>query len=304
MGVGAAVTKQVYCTIATRSHAPATLACLDSLRRHAPGAELVLLTIGDVGALPPTIHAIAVESCIPDEVLRGMRARYSTAELCFAAKPYLLAHLLQAGAAQVHYIDGDCLAFSSLAPLAAQLASADILLTPHALTPIPDDGRTPAPITLLRAGVFNAGYVGVRNSVEGLRFAHWLADMTREHAHNDPDRGMCGDQRWLDLVPALFSGVAICRHPGANVAYWNLHERALARDADGRFTANGEPLLFFHFSGYRPRRADALSVHQNRHAVVAGTALAQLLDEYGQRLRATGAPRGLSRLRQLLPARS
>jgi hypothetical protein len=46
---------------------------------------------------------------------------------------------------------------------------------------------------------------------EGQRFAQWHGEMTHRHARNAPDEGMCFDQRWLDLVPALFAGAAICR---------------------------------------------------------------------------------------------
>ena len=57
------------------------------------------------------VRVIALEACVPAKVLPGMRKRYSTAELCFAAKPFLLAHLLEAGAREVHFLDGDCLAY-------------------------------------------------------------------------------------------------------------------------------------------------------------------------------------------------
>ena len=34
--------------------------------------------------------------------------------------------------------------------------------------------------------------------------------------------GVYTDQRWCDLVPALFDGVKVLRDPGLNVASWNL----------------------------------------------------------------------------------
>ena len=278
----------MFCTIATASHAPAALACLRSLGARHPASRLVLLAVGRVQAAG--VEVLAVERCVPAAVLAGMRSRYTAAELCFAVKPFLLAHLLEQ-AAQVHYLDGDCLAFAPLQPLVAQLDGADLLLTPHALAPIPDDGRTPHPLTVLRGGAFNGGYLGVRNTAEGLRFARWLGDMTQRYARNAPDAGMCGDQRWLDLVPALFPGAAVCRHPGANAAYWNLHERPLTLEAPEAFRVNGAPLLFFHFSGYRAARPRRLSVHQDRHPVPPGSALDALLAAYRQALRQEASPR-------------
>lgn len=265
-------------------------AALRSFGAHAPGAELVLLQVAP-GPVPVLdgISVLAVDALLPPATLAAMRQRYTPAELCFALKPFLIGALLAAGHDQVHYVDADCQAYASLAPLIADLAVADVLLTPHSLSPIPDDGRTPAALTVLRSGVFNGGYIGVRNTAAGRAFAHWLAAMTERQAHNRPDDGMCGDQRWLDLVPVLFPGLAICRRPGANVAYWNLHERALGRDADGRYTVSGEPLMFFHFSGHDPRQPAQLSRHQNRHAVIDGEPLQLLLHDYGERLRAAQA---------------
>jgi hypothetical protein len=271
-----------FCTIATRSHVGQALACLRSVARFHPEARLALLAVGalELPADAPPLRVVPFEACVPARIARTMRARYSQAELCCAAKPYLIAHLLGNGAGEVHYLDADCFAYASLAPLSEQLAHADVLLTPHALSPIPDDGRTPRALTILRGGAFNAGYMGVRNTTEGTRFARWHGEMTHRHARNAPDEGMCFDQRWLDLVPALFPGAAICRDAGANVAYWNLHERSLAQDDTGAFRVNGEPLRFFHFSGYQPSRPAALSIHQNRHRARSNPALAALLAGY------------------------
>jgi hypothetical protein len=294
------VERVVFCSIATASHLRQVSPCLRRLREYHPGVDTVLLVVdGDAAGLAGAARCLAVDAVVPPAVLSGMRKRYTPAELCFALKPFLLEHLLEAGAEQAHYLDGDCIVFHGLDPLVEDLAAADVLLTPHSLSPIPDDGRTPGALTVLRGGVFNGGYLGVRNTPEGRRFTRWLARMTEHHARNAPAEGMCGDQRWLDLVPALFPGAAICRRAGANVAYWNLHERMLAGDAQGGFRVNGEPLLFFHYSGYRSDRPLQLSVHQNRHAVERGGQLWALLEEYRGLLEAEGArqqgPRGIRR---------
>ncbi len=224
------------------------------------------------------------DAIIDWSVLAAMRKRYSQSELCFALKPFLLRAALNMGASQAHYFDGDCLAYAPLDPMLEQLDGADLLLTPHSLTPIPDDGLRPGALTLLRAGSFNAGYIGVRGNIAGREALNWLARMTQDRAFNRPREGMCGDQRWLDLAPVLFPGLAICRHPGANVAYWNLHERALSVDDRGRPCAAGQPLLFFHFSGYDPAQPASLSIHQSRHVVSPDSVLAELLADYRARV--------------------
>ena len=270
-----------FCTIATASHVPTACAALRSFAMHAPGSEMVLLLVEpDRDVRADGIHTLGVQACMPAAAFDPMRARYSDAELCFALKPHLLGALIGQGFGQVHYVDADCRAFGALDPLIDELSAADVLLTPHVLEPIPDDGLTPSALTVLRAGTFNAGYIGLRDTDGGRAFTRWLGEMTRRQAHNQPAKGMCGDQRWLDLVPALFPGTRICRRRGANVGYWNLHERTLARRADGSYTAGDEPLMFFHFSGYDPARPSQLSRHQNRHSLVAGGPLQELVDAY------------------------
>jgi hypothetical protein len=280
MQVEAVPGRIAFCAIATSSHLAAARRALRSFGHGAPHAELVLLSVDAPNEGGDGIRTLAAQACLPQGEFEEMRARYTAAELCFALKPYLLAALLDDGCEQVHYVDADCRAYGALAPLIKDLAAADLLLTPHVLQPIPDDGATPSALTVLRAGSFNGGYIGVRATAAGREFSRWLGAMTREHAYNQPAKGMCGDQRWLDLVPVLFTGLRICRRRGANVGYWNLHERPLARVADGSYTAGDEPLMFFHFSGYDPARPMELSRHQNRHAVIAGGPLHQLVQEY------------------------
>src|SRR6185503_12781119 len=104
------------------SHQATALGCLDSVRDHHPDADFALLTIDGAETPPAPVRGIPLQACVPAGILEGLRSRYSAAELCFAAKPFLLAHLLAAGADQVHYLDGDCLAFAPLDALRAQLA--------------------------------------------------------------------------------------------------------------------------------------------------------------------------------------
>lgn len=270
-----------FCSIATASHVEQACAALRSFGRHAPGSALVLFLVAPCPEVRVEgIRTLDVQACVSAREYEQMRTRYAVAELCFALKPHVLATLIGEGFGQVHYVDADCRAFGALAPLVEELSAADVLLTPHVLEPIPDDGLTPSALTVLRAGTFNGGYIGVRRTEAGRSFTRWLGEMTHRHAYNQPAKGMCGDQRWLDLAPALFPGLRICRRRGANVGYWNLHERPLARRADGSYAAGGESLMFFHFSGYEPGRPTQLSRHQNRHALVAGEPLQQLVEAY------------------------
>ena len=87
------------------------------------------------------------------------------------------------------------------------------------------------------------------------------------------------DQKWMDLVPGFFDGVYILKHPGYNVAYWNLHGRSI-EFKNGDVLVNGEPCYFFHFSGMNPEKLGPISKHQNRFTMTNVGQAARLFEEY------------------------
>jgi hypothetical protein len=85
------------------------------------------------------------------------------------------------------------------------------------------------------------------------------------------------------MVPALFDDVAILRNPGYNVAYWNMPSRPLSL-VEGKWFAGGEPLVFFHFSGFDPKHPDVLSRFQDRIDPSVDPHLSQLLADYAAKM--------------------
>lgn len=274
-----------FASIATSSHLHAAAVLADSLAEHATTHRRVLLWVDATETVP--IRDIAGtlgfhEVLRPQELMdpanfAAMRRRYTVPELCFALKPVLIRHLLRKS--DVVYLDTDILVLASLDALLQAAPDAPVLLTPHLLEPLPEDGHWPRDVTILAAGSFNLGFVAVRRSDEAVRFLDWWAAREREYGYLDPSGGLAADQKWCDLVPALFAGAVAVRLRGANVGYWNLPARPLAF-ADDEWRAGGERLLFFHFSGFDSRRPDVLSRHQDRIDVRAQPALARLLHAY------------------------
>jgi hypothetical protein len=123
--------------------------------------------------------------------------------------------------------------------------------------------------------------MAARRDPEVLALLEWWAEKCRLECRVDFAAGLFTDQRWMDLAPGLVSTFERLRQPTLNLAYWNLHGRAVAQ-TDGVWTVDGEPLGFFHFSGFDPRRADVLSKHQNRVQVTDQSPLARLLAAYAK----------------------
>jgi len=251
-------------TIIARNYLAHARVLAASLARHNPGARLHVVVLDDPDRTITSeqsfeiIHADELPFDPPSE-LHTMAAIYDVTELATAVKPWVFQHFFDRGAMQAIYLDPDIEVFGSLAPLEPLTREHGILLTPHITEPLPQDGKRPDERDLLLSGIYNLGFLGL--SAEAAKtFLPWWRDRLRMNCLNDPAGGLFVDQRWIDFAPALFEP-GILKDPGYNVAYWNLPHRVLTRDGD-RIQVDGNPLRFFHFSGFHPDAPHLLSKHQ------------------------------------------
>lgn len=188
--------------------------------------------------------------------------KHTITELCTAVKAMAALEIIERFKADnVIYLDPDIAVFNSLSKLEQYFLDNSILLTPHQTKPEQyDQFVVNNEILFLKRGTFNFGFFGVKNDSEGLRFLNWWNSRLFDYCFDDnydllPELsqsrllGLFTDQKWGDLVPALFDHVKIIKDPGYNVCTWNLTQRVLQVDGN-KITVDGEPLYFFHFSGY------------------------------------------------------
>lgn len=230
-----------------------------TLRRFHPDWELVAvitdrppLGFGFDPAREPFDRVVWAEDLgITD--FKGWLFKHDVVEACTAVKGPFIHQACAAGADAVIYLDPDTALFGSLDPLVDWLGDHDILLTPHLLQPNTERAAIlDHDLSASRTGIFNLGFVAIRTTGEGARFAKWWNDRLLDYCYDDIPLGLFVDQRWCDHVPALFEKVKVIRDPGYNVASWNLSQRRLAVDADGRFLVNGHMLRFWHFTKLGP----------------------------------------------------
>lgn len=216
--------------------------------------------------------------------------KYDIVELNTALKPTFLKQVFGLGYEHVLYLDPDIRVFAPLTPVLEALSEASIVLTPHALKPVMD-GVRPSDVDFLRTGVYNLGFIGLKASDQTREMLDWWESRCLGMGFNDTAFGIFVDQKWINLVPCYFSSVHILRHPGCNVAYWNLHERRVDDGGDQHYRVNGNDLVYFHFSGVVPTNPSILSKHQTRHNLQAGSALHTLVQDYCQALMDLGHDR-------------
>lgn len=256
-----ALTSRVHCTILARNYLPSALALADSLRRHGTGTPLIVfLTDARPDTELPEIDGVrwmrpaALE--MPERTLLELAMFYDLVEFATAVKPLVLQTLLREFD-EVAYLDPDTYLVSEMAELGPALGGSEpIVLTPHYLTPPPADSHF-SEGHLLHVGVYNLGFCAV-NRRAGVLLDWWWSHLRSECLH-DPLSGLFVDQKWMDVGSVLF-GAHVLRNYGYNVGAGNIHERPVARDADGYYyiASTGDRLRLFHFHAFDPSRPDSL----------------------------------------------
>lgn len=248
--------RRVAFTSITANYLPKARVLAHSVKRYAPEVSftLVLLDRIDKDILRPDDPFDEILS-IDDFDIDNREAwlfGHTVVETCTAIKGLALQKLLEADdERQVLYFDPDIVVLHTLDGLYEEFRNASILLTPHGIEPETElVSIVDNEISHLKYGVYNLGFVGVKNSAAGRRFARWWSERLHRFCFDDPSSGIFTDQRWVDLAPCFFDEVKILRNPAYNVATWNLTHRVVKGNVEQGFEVNGAPLVFYHFSGF------------------------------------------------------
>jgi glycosyltransferase involved in cell wall biosynthesis len=281
-------TSRAGCTIIAGNYLAQARVLANSFRSFHPEAAFFALIIDDADAIlskeePFTVVRLS-ELEIPS--LDLLCSRYTVRELCTAVKPALLAYLLeQQKREKVLFLDPDILVTASLAPLFDALETADIIVTPHATTPIPREIK-PNERDVLRVGAYNLGFIGIKGNDTTHQALRWWDNRLSDGCYEKPEDGLFFDQKWTDLLSGYLDNISVIRDCGYNMAYWNLHERNLSKEHDAYFV-NGQPLRFYHFSGFLPEKPGTLTKYDTTHTL-DNQALGQLHAHYARLLREAG----------------
>lgn len=259
--------KSVVFTIVSKNYLHYAINLMESVEAYMPDAHRIVALCDRADGLDLTIlpfEVIELESLnIPH--LDRLLYQYSILELNTAIKPYVFSKIFAlADPVKIIYFDPDIQLFSSGAQLLKHLDNHDLVLTPH-LTDFLDDDCHPSDLSILQSGTYNLGFIALRRSDAANRLLSWWQAKLLRDCVVDIPRGLFTDQKWMDLIPCVFDRVCIERHPGWNVAYWNLKHRHIV-ERDGQFFVNGKPLFFFHYSGYSGGTG-TISKHQDRYSM-------------------------------------
>jgi len=281
--------EKIVLTLCSLNYIAQAKALGDSLLKHDPSWRLVIGLVDKIdGRIKPDYYA-------PHELIEvhelnmvrfdEMRNRYSNLELICALKSFYTDHLFNKyKPSKIIFLDCDILVFDKLDVIGNALKETSILITPHITRPYPLDGRKPVEKTILKTGMYNAGFYALRNDEVAKEFISWWMDRMVDQCYERPKQGLNADQKWLNFLPLYFKNMGILTHAGCNVAYWNFHERNIEKRGD-RFFVNNEPLIFFHYSGYSIQQPEIISRHQDRFSMNDHPVIRELFQIYVKSMR-------------------
>lgn len=283
-------------TVVTYNHLHTALCLVRSIRRRWTTQPTVFIALVDHvdRPRPGFEHVAGVEFVEPRHLdlpnLGWLLCKLTPTELCCTLKPFLVRTLFERGFDTVLYCDSDIHFFADGAPFVRDIGLADFHVTPHIMSPLPsDDPWTSTTMGQLgEAGVLNAGLFAVRNTAGTRSFLESWQRLCAGPGAFLRELGNQNEQQFFNWVLTFSDSVRLCRDPRVNVAYWNLHERAIrwgGLDERGRdlWYLGDQPIICFHFSGFAWDRG-RLSVFDDRSRPRANANLFALCEYYATAL--------------------
>jgi hypothetical protein len=183
-----------------------------------------------------------------------LQKRYNITELNTAVKPFVFEYLFSIYSDYDHiiYLDPDIMVFHPFKEeLLSHFNDYEIILTPHITKPRIEDKIAIIERSSITTGIFNLGFLGLKRSDSVSTLLEWWKLRLRYWGYINIYEGMFTDQIWMNFIPLFYDKVLIFKHPGANVAHWNLLERHFLK-INGKYYVNDDkhPLLFYHFSAF------------------------------------------------------
>lgn len=282
---------EAACTIASRNYLAQARTFARSFQKYNPGKQVFVLIVDDNSGTmdfsgEPFEAILAKDLTIPNFLVVAFK--FNIIELNTALKPSFMKFLFrERNVSKLLYFDPDICIYASLAPLFEELDRHPILLTPHVLSPGTAEAILPES-AFLKFGVFNVGFIGFRCTEDTLEVLIWWESQCLSFGHFDPWEGVFVDQKWMNLLPCFIEELKIIRLPGCNMAYWNLHERTLSRDAGGWIVNSSSPLFFFHFSNLDMEDTETIKKSLKKPTLKDREDLRQIFSEYRDQLRYNG----------------
>jgi len=276
----------IICTVTTKNHIANVRTLAKTFIKYNPEGQVYVLLADKIdGYFEPSKEPfilIRLEDLPDQNDIKKLLFYYTPFELCNALRGNLHEYIYnKTDANRWLYIDADIMVCHSFKEIFEQLNDKSILLSPHRIKPSDIKQTNPVETLLLRIGLYNSGFLGLKRSEETGKFIRWYKSRLIKFCFIDYIKGVFVDQLWLNFVPLYFRGVSFLTNPGANVGHWKLFESRLTKKPDGTIMVDDQPLLFMHFSGWDISSPNKVS----KHAVMDGKNLSSIWNELSESYR-------------------
>lgn len=239
--------KTALCTISSNNFLPYGLTCLTSVAKFNDYDLFYLIADEFEGDLynkyEDKITFVKLNQLNKTEAeLANLEFKYNIVEFNTCVKPAFYQYLFSLGYENVIYLDPDIECYDKLSYLDNLLESYSIVLTPHKNTSKKSSFFDEN--AFLNNGIYNLGFIAMHKSTETDRFLNWWDFELKDGCYLDYSKGFATDQIWLNLVPVYFDNVYISKHPGMNIAFWNIDERNISDN----LTVDSKKIQFIHYS--------------------------------------------------------
>lgn len=277
------------CTIVALNYFAQAKSLMESVKKYHEDVDLYVLIVDKIEdemvkarivSDSESLMTINFVSDLDIENVESMAFKYDLVEFNTAVKPYYLEKLLNdKGYDSIIYLDSDILLFSPLSKIYSLLESNSIIITPHLISGEEDvDSEMSKIDDFLQYGVYNLGFIAVKNDCNGNKLLTWWKDKLSTKCFLSSEDFLAWDQKWMDFTPALFESVYVLKDPGHNVAFWNIQKRFISKE-NNEFYVNGtSKLVFYHFSHHRLTRPEVIADLEQEERCIRVSTRADLVE--------------------------
>ncbi len=256
--------KYAIFTISDVDYAALALTMFESVSKFYQDSDFFLFIFGTgtTRKLEGNINVIYIGDILDDLDLSQRLAYYLQVELVTSVRPQCFKFLFGKNYDKAIYLDPDLYIFRRMTEI-DDLLNGEVngVVTPHALRSICSDKAVGWDNVFLQCGIFNLGFLALKNTPETMRMVSWWEEKLKWQCIYDLKNGYFVDQKWLEFLPVYFDGFHILKLPTYNLAPWNSEHYNILSNSCGEFFINDfdTPIAFIHYSGVK--RSAAHYVH-------------------------------------------
>ena len=180
-----------------------------------------------------------------DDELLAVKGNRSRGEYCWTSTPKSVLYVFDRYNEKIcTYIDADMFFFQDPSCLIDELEDDEVvMITEHRYSDYCDQTGI--------SGKYCVQFMPFKNNDKARRILEWWKERCLENCGHDPEKGICGDQKYLDNWCQQFEGVHELKNFGGGVAPWNVNQYKFYKENDRTIlkeisTGLCAELIFYH----------------------------------------------------------